>query len=313
MNTCCGGLMSRYGFKIRFMLPEGISIHHETDTLAISLPPEDHAVLLQSATNQSLKDSRSLIIRGSGFASADEAFASGRRVKNSLMVCSTELGLGMDIGDDKATTGVGKTIKDEAKKAGFMMLNDVHGLCIYPEDIPVTFSCVKGTAAKGISTVSFIRELSKAYNLACGFSDKQALTFEFYSTSKWLPSKKARLFLLMNAIESFACPANNTEKISRIIDKLIELTKDNLQEQEKDEFISRMEDLKTLSTTVSCMKLIMDRLGDDAAEVYALCLTARKGFILDGKAPAGIDIEKLYPKLDEMVARLILENTKGTE
>jgi hypothetical protein len=258
--------MSSYGFRIRFILHHGSTIQHETDTLAILLPPGKHAVLLQSATNQSLKESHDLIIRGSGFTSADEAFAFGRKVKNSLMVCSSQLGMSVDLGEDKATYGVAKIIKDEAKKAGFMLLNDVHGLCIYPEDIPVTFSSVSGPKAKGSSTVTFIREFTKAYKLAEDINGKQSLAFELYSSSKWTPSKKARLFLLMNALESLVSP-----------------------------------DEKARGTA----QIIQEKLGDESTQVYLSGCAARNTLMEAGESQANIDLDNVNQKLEELVSHLI--------
>lgn len=258
--------MSSYGFRIRFILHHDSTIQHETDTLAILLPEGKHAVLLQSATNQSLRESHNLIIRGSGFASADEAFAFGCRVKNSLMVCSSLLGMSVDLGEDKATSGVGKIIKDEAKKAGFMMLNDVHGLCIYPEDIPVTFSSVNGPKAKGTSTVTFIREFTRAYELAEDINSRQLLAFELYSSSKWTPSKKARLFLLMNALESLVSPDEQSLNIEEII---------------------------------------REKLGDESSKVYLSGCAARNSLTKAGDLQKNIDLDNVNRKLEELVSSLI--------
>jgi hypothetical protein len=258
--------MSSYGFRIRFILHHSSTIQHETDTLAILLPPGKHAVLLQSATNQSLKESHNLIIRGSGFSCADEAFAFGRKVKNSLMVCSSLLGMSMDLGQDKATSGVGKIIKNEAKKAGFMLLNDVHGLCIYPEDIPVTFSSINGPRAKGTSTVTFIREFTRAYEHAEDITGRQSLAFELYSSSKWIPSKKARLFLLMNALESLIYPDETARETARII---------------------------------------QGKLGDESAQVYLSGCTARNTLMEAGDPQVNIDLINVNQKLDKLVSSLI--------
>lgn len=204
-----------YGFRIRFILLKGSVIQHDTDTLAIEFPSSRKAILIQSATGIKLKDSNNCIIRGSGFSSADEAFACGRKTKNALIIACAGLGLSIDVGEDKASSGVSRIIKDEARKAGFILLNDVHGLCIYPEDLPVSFSCTGGTPGKSASTVAFVKELSQVYENAPELNPRQSLAFELYSLAQATPSKRSRFLLFMDAFE---CLPGSDGQVEAFID-----------------------------------------------------------------------------------------------
>lgn len=48
---------------------------------------------------------------------------------------------------------------------GVLLLDDVHGLCVFPEDMPVQFVSVSGSVVVGPSAAIFIEEFGKAYKM----------------------------------------------------------------------------------------------------------------------------------------------------
>ena len=131
--------MTTYGFRTRFLLREDFVIDHDEKTLDVPLPSGDLTLVLRPRSNTNIGESRELTIHGSAFPSEGEAYACGRRTKTALLLCGARLRMGFDVGKDRATSGFGKSVRERARKMGVLLLNDVHGLSVFPKDMPVRF------------------------------------------------------------------------------------------------------------------------------------------------------------------------------
>lgn len=314
--------MPSYGFRIRFLLSEAYRINHNANILQISLPTGDKEVLLKSVSVANIKDSINLAIVGSGFSSEHEADICGRRVKNSLLLCGLRLQMGIDVGKDKARGGITKYGKEWLKKTTgikeeTLLLNDIHGLCVYPEEkgVDVRFVSIGFKVHLGQSSTKFVEEFKKAYKLSPKLTDKQSLALELYNTSHFESSLRARFLTLVTAIECLCVRATRPKTVLDFLKKLIDTTEGaDLEPPERKSLIDGLKNLKTESVRKSCLQLAEKHLGGDAMSLFQECYSIRGGLAHDGKCPGGADIGTYTPKLDKLVSQLILadiENSAG--
>jgi hypothetical protein len=305
--------MSPFGFRIRFLLPESSRINCESNTLEIPLSSTGEVVLLKSVSKAKITDSDNLTIRGSGFSSADEAYNHGKRVKNALLWCGVCLRIGIDTGKDRATSGVGKVLIDRAKDEGIHLLNDVHGLSVYSEDMPVRFVAVTGSMVIGTPASKFIEEFSKIYKLALEFTDKQSLAIELYNLSHFEASLRARFLSLVSAIECISSPEKLPLPIIAHLDKMIELTKTAINGSEGTNLIDRLRELRRESISRACRKLVESSLGPEAMKLFKTCYDARSKLTHEGRIPKNVDLGTYVPKLDQLVSQLICAVVVGSK
>lgn len=77
----------------------------------------------------------------------------------------------------------------------------LHGLCIYPEDIPVTFSALNAAPLKSPTMVTFVREFASLFVRASGLTPRESLAYELYSLVHSMPSIRSRFLVLWDALE----------------------------------------------------------------------------------------------------------------
>lgn len=304
MQSTIDNQMTTYGFRLRFLLPKDSMIHHDEETLELS--SGDVTLLLQSPSKTSIGDSRELLIRGSGFPSKDEAYACGRRTKNALILCGACLRMGFDVGKDKATSGVGKIVKERAREKGIVLLDDVHGLSVFPEDMPVKFVSFGGSVVVGPSAAIFVEEFGKAYEMSPEFTDKQSLAFELYSAAQFESSLRARFLTLVIAVECLSSLEEQPQRVVNHVKELVALTKKSFKGPEKGRILSHLGELKKESISKSCRDLVGKHLGAEVAKLFEECYDARGKIVHDGEPPEGFDLGTYVPKLDELASQLLI-------
>lgn len=299
--------MSTYGFRLRFFLPKGSVISHDSDTLEIQLNSEisSPVIRLVSTNNVILKESNDLSIRGNGFSSEHEAYTVGIRVKNSLIFSATLLQMGIDCGKDKTTSMIAKFIKDQEKEQGRLLLDSVHGLSVYPEDMPVRFFSANASLTTGVTSTKFTEELKKAYALSLDYPDKLSLSFELYGASHFETSPRAKFLSLITAVECLCVQDRNSKAVLEHVDNLINLTEVNFTGPEKENIISRLGQLKRESISSACKKIVTDNLEKEDILQFEDLYNVRSRMLHDGRTPEGVDLGTEVLKLDKIVSKLL--------
>lgn len=305
--------MSTYGFRLRFLLPKGSVISHDSDTLEVQLNSGMQPSILRLVSNNKavLKESNDLSLCGNGFATEEEASSCGIRARNSLVFCATQLQMGVDCGRDKSTSGFGKVVKDYAKEQGILLLNNVHGLSVYPDGMHVRFGGMKASVTIGRTSAKFTEEFIRAYELSLNFTDKLSLAFELYGASHFEASLRAKLLSLISVVESICVQDKHSKAVLKHLDNLINMTKDSLDDPEKDNIISRLGFLKRESISSACKKLVADNLEEEEVRQFESLYNVRSRILHDGRAPEDVDLGIEVPKLDKIVSKLLIKIAGG--
>jgi len=175
--------MTTWGLRFRFLITKEHRIDDESNCLEILIKEKNQKLFLKTPDNISIRDSENLIITGGDFTSKKEAEEIGRRIKNSILLCGPILRIGFDIGNDKASFFTSKFIKDEAKKIGYQIIDDVHGLCFYEQYLPVKVVSGGSSIVIGNKPSRFSKVFKKMFDNNTRLSDKQMLALELYNSS----------------------------------------------------------------------------------------------------------------------------------
>ena len=217
--------------------------------------------------------------------------------------------MGINVGNDKATSGFGKIIKDEARKAGILILDDVFGLCVFPEDMPVRFAHMSASLTLSQGAEKFVNEFEKVSCLSPKLTEKLLLAFELYGASHFEISPRAQLLTLVSAIESMCTQSLESPILLEHVKKIMDITKGSLAEPEKTSFLSRLGTLKRESIKRSCKELVETYLGTSDVELFESCYNIRSNILHNGKPPENITMGDYIPKLDDLVSRLLIAIT----
>jgi len=299
--------LDRFAFRIRFHLSDGDAVNIETEKFEI--PPSGSAphLILHSLDSEKISTARRFSISCSDLDSQETASDIGMRVKHALLIAGAQLKMGVDVGKDIATSGVGKFLRDQAVEHGVQLLNDIHGLVVFPDDMPVKL--VRVFSAK--VTVSrpsekFTEALIHGYELAPSLDQKIILALEMYSASHFESSFRARFLTLVTAVEVLADQEELDEEVRLHIDNLIKETKRSIIPSGKEELLSRLGQLKRESITSACKGLVTRYLDDKSAFQFTNYYRIRGDILHDGVIPEGGDLGSEVPKLDKMISQLLL-------
>lgn len=304
--------MSSFGFRFRFLLPEDFRIQCDEKTLSILLPDLAKPLVLKSVSGSKINESGNLAFFGSGFHTIDEAYHCGVKLKKSLLICGASLHMGIDVGDDKSTNCFFKPIIDAAKAEGYTLLNDVHGVIAYEEDIPIIFGSLNATILIGNPSNRFTEVLTKAYIENPELTLKQTLALELYGMSHFESSLRARFLTLVSAIESLVQRNLRPKEVQDFLVEIRNLTQTSkLSDPEKQSLLKALNELSFNSTTRLCKQLLkryQKSLRRDAIDFLRECYDIRSRILHDGQQPQGVDLGTKVPELDKFVSQLLIAN-----
>jgi len=305
--------MSKFGFRLRFLLARGYRIEYEKESVKILLPSLKKALILKSVGAAKIKDSENLALIGSGFPSEVEARKIGIRLKQTLLILGARFRRGIDVGREEKKGGIGKSIKDAAKKAGRILLDDVHGLMTFSEELPVNFISISSpTIIISKSAQMFIDDLTRIYNSVPELTHKQTLALELYAMSHFESSSRARFITLVSAIEALSLRKKRSKSELEYLDALIQQTNESeLGKFSKQSLVNALSNLRDESISKACRNLIRNHLGKEAMSQFQIFYDVRSSILHSGIVPEGIELGSSIGDLDKLVSDLLLKDILG--
>ena len=297
--------MSTYGFRLRFFV-HGPFLDTDESSLELALPDGAVVTVLASDRGQPLRDVNDLQIRGQGFASAEEARACGERLRNAIRKSSVELQIGFDLGKDVATSSADKVVKEQRLQEGVRLLDDVHGLCVYDEDLDVRVLRMKGAGTVIAPPAQLLTEWQRQYQENPVLTPREVLALELYSAAHKEPFVRAKFLTLISVVEVLAQPGDRSEAVRDHIQRLIDDMKNSgLSADEQKTIVQQLHHLKKHSIRSSCRAYIGQVLGKDAWDEFDRFYEIRSTMTHDGDVPPGVALSTEATTLDAMVAKLL--------
>lgn len=303
-------MRNKFGFRLRFVLSKGERIKHEDKSIVIALPPEGKTVVLKAIGASKIEDTEDLALVGSGFPSEEAALRCGTRLKHSLMVLGAKLRRGIDVGRDKSKAKVGQVVKQEARRRGLNIVDDIHGLISYSEELPTSFIRVGSpTLIVSRDAGEFIDELGRLFGLNFKLSGKQTLALEMYSMAHFESSLRARFVTLISAVEALSSRKRRSEIEVKYLRNLIrQLKASSIETPKKKSLIHALENLKYESISKTCRKLVEKHLGKKAMTQFQEFYDSRSKILHDGKIPEGTELGNSVGILDKIVSDLLVSD-----
>lgn len=305
--------MPTFGFKLQFWTSRAQSIDIENESLSLKLAETGRTIKLLPVSKDTNKNWCNLIIQGSGYPSKDDAFREGERIKNCVLLSGPFLRMGFDIGKNKPRCALSNHIKDEFKeKFGVCVVDDVHGLIVYSEELPITSISTQINGIVSTPINNFIEVITEFYGKNYIISDKQALALELYNMSHFDKSLRGRFLTLVTVIESLSDREERSKDSIKLLDELIETTnKSDLEKLDKESLVKALDGLRKEAISRSCRKLLKRHLGRNAVKQFQGYYDVRGRILHDGAPPDGVDLGTQSHNLDIFVSDLLKANVLG--
>jgi hypothetical protein len=302
----CPLAMTTYGFRLRFYI-HGPTLNTEEKSVEIALPDGNVVTLSSARTPDSpLSDARELQLRGTGLTSSDEATRCGERLRGAIRKSSATLHMGFDLGRDTATSGLGKLVKDHVlATAGVRVLDNVHGLVVYEEDLPVSIPVFSGQGRVLRSPTAILDEWTRQYELDPQLTAREVLAFELYSAAQREPFPRARFLTLVSVVEVLAAPRERAAEVVALVESFGKQTASapQLKDADRRALIDSLSFLKKQSIRSACRGYVEGALGADEWRDFDRLYGIRSALAHDGDVGADLNVEGTI--LEGIVSRLL--------
>lgn len=295
-----------YAWRIRLFLPECTPLEHDEATLALG--DQLGFTLKPARREEAIRDSRELVLTQGGYASEEEARECGVRAKTALMLSSARLRIGVDLGNDTAPSGLTDYGAQEVRRArGVRVLNDVHGLMVYPEVPPPKFTSGSVKLHAGRTAQQFAAAFDAGYAADIQLTERQRLALELYAASFFETSARARFLVLVTVIESLVETKPSTDRDCKCIDALVS-TMEQTELDAKCSLLDRLGRLKGESVRQGTLWVVRQHVpnnvyeGQKADRFFDRCYRLRSDLLHQGKDEG---IAEVLHSLNRLVADVL--------
>ena len=305
----------RHCFRLRFRIPRDEAIKCEEVVIDIPTGDSEHRLQLTGADKEKPIDSaRWLVLTGADYTSQEEARRAGAKARDALRRCSIKSGVPIDLGDDKASGGFSKYMKDKIQaETGIRVIDDVHGLLIYDGACETWFARLSGSLTAVTSVSTFLAPFEATYAAGLMLTARQGLAFTLLASAGFEPSARSRFLTLVMAIEALLEPESRQEAAQSHVRSLIQQTRESpLQPRGKNSLIGSLQWLLKDSITRTGKKLATRLLGDkryadrDAASFFTHCYALRSQLVHCGRtADQSTEISAINAELRRFVTDLL--------
>jgi hypothetical protein len=282
--------------------------------LMFSLPACPQPLVLRHVlkdTNASASDPEVFMIDANGFANEASARDFGVRLKMTLSICSARLGLGFNVGEDRATSGLGSGIRQELRASyGIDIRPTVHGLDVFDTSVPFTRFQVRGMISITRPLRNFPERITADFK-DWTLSEKHTLALSLYNASHYEVDSEARFLSLISVVEVLA----NRKRRSRPVIAFLRACIENLEEQDKlspSELVALRDglgNLKRESISEACRSLVQSARGD--VGFIHDCYKARSELLHDGRSTTHPELPSRPHVLDELVRKVLIWAIEG--
>ena len=308
-----------FAFRLRYTRSPRKTLNcYERELRLPTSEPSQEVKLKARDADKAIEASRSLVLHGSGWASAEETQYIGRFYADILARVCARLGLGADFGE--RTTARSWFTKHGlellSRQRGGAVLNDVHGLMVYEQATHpnVAFSELKGDVIVGVSLEQFLSVYNAALARPRDLSDEERAALLLFNASFFPDSADARFMLLMMAAEALFLKQRPLSDAVVAIVKEFSSTVDTaiLKPEEKQDLKSRLGNIGFESIRQAGVRTVTEKLsakkynGMSAGEFFDLCYTLRSR-LAHGNMPLPTleEVNGVVAQLETMVSELL--------
>lgn len=263
-----GPQMKEYEFRLRFNFNKGVFISDENSESEIVALPCGATIRLKGCPKSTLiKNAHDVAIIGGAFSTLEIAEATGRNIRDSILVWATKHRLGVDFGTDYQSSGFtdyGLTLLQE--QIGSRIRNDIHGLDVYEINETTRFARLNGAFALLKSKKEFFSAVKigaeREIGLGHSFDDRIRVAMELVSGIHFDRTTKSKLVMLVTAIEAVITTLPREPDAQALVSRLIsEVRGSTLNMSEKASLEGTLNHLKCESITSAGKRIATTELG----------------------------------------------------
>ena len=296
--------------RLCFEVESSASLTGLEEPILIEAPGVTGAWCLKQVVAPSQLSGQRLDLRSPCVDSKETALLLGRRAQAALMAVALRRGLGailserlprgrlFDVGrrllagdrfDELLDDNLGLTVYEDAGRVGFVGIP------------PVQFQ-VASPAARVLS------EWSDALAGAVPASEPVSVSFDLWSSSRSESSSRARLLLLVMAIEALVQQqARSSSEVALVEEFLTQVRTSSLHKDSKDRLCSGLSLLRREGIGTSCHAAVAKRLGGDAGKTFRTCYRLRNVIAHGGQAPDVHTLVNEANQLEPIVKTFLLD------
>lgn len=256
--------MSDYTFRLRFNFPESTTLQIPETSVDLSGPCHPSLSLSADEKGKSIKESKILVLNGSGYPSEVEAISTGETLRDALTLALAYCQIGADFGDRVGRggfTNIALSMLKQQYPGG--VLNEVHGLMVYETNSPPMLAKFgHPTFILGRSADKFTNAFAYASASSYTLSERERLSYSLFASSFFEQSSDARLLFLVMSVEVLLELQPRSPDVSKYVESLITQTKNaqGLSKSERDSLLGAINWLRWESIRQGSRRLISSKL-----------------------------------------------------
>lgn len=255
---------STFSFRIRVDRSPTDTIEVADSELVLVEGGEMQRVALKGQTaGQSLNEAQHFVLLGTGYPTEAEARSAGEFYETTLMLALARVRVGADFGDRSAKgLFTNEGIKWLEQQHGQRVLNNVHGLMVFPSDPKPLLAIFNAGGLRSASRDSFTQAFAAAKAAKPAIDARERLAFSLFNASFFQPTTDSRFLLLVMAIEALIDPAPRTPEAVAHVDMLLSATKAAaISKAERESMLGAIRWLRKESISQAGRRLVETRLG----------------------------------------------------
>ncbi len=310
--------MPDWSFRYRFKLGAGMSIATDSSELFLTEPDAPQRVAIRSVTpaagdpNVPISARPNLVLRGSGFATRQDAQIEAVRWLNALLLgfAANNLGADFALRDPESVVPV-QDLQDYATEAHPVVLPDDHKLMIFettPAPLFVKLDIGPATVHKGIEHL--LEAIKVAYADETEVAERHLRAYTTYSSSFGM-APDARLITLVSAAEVLLEHQPRIDDARAFVVTWIEAVENSLlPKPEEDSLRGSLNYMlnESIGRSISRLAASLGQrtyAGEQAGKFLRRCYTLRSELVHGTQLPHWLEVQFRNAELERLVGDLI--------
>ena len=315
--------MISFRYRLRFFVHAKGVVQHDKRKHDF-LTSNGKEVSLSCLDADSIAQGTELVLTAGGYPDEESALGEGRKVKQSLLLAGAKLHIGVDAGKDNPSSFLGAAVREKVlTEYGVNIVNNVLGLSVYSEDIPVkTFSASAIGLVSPKTAEIFVQTILDLSAVASKLDEKTMLSLELYGASHYERSDRARFLTLVLAAEALLEPKRRESFSGAFVEGLIRSTENSeLGRPEKESLLGSLRWLRKESISRSLKRLAQKYVPEKSYEsmpavtFISKCYQVRSTLVHTGNYDAsGIGLGVLAAQMNVFLSDVLVAkvNSEGT-
>ena len=257
-------MSSSFSFRIRVDRSPTDTIEVTDSELVLVEGTEMQRVSLKGQiAGQPLNEARHFVLLGTGYPTEAEARNVGEFYEAAFMLALARVRVGADFGDRSAKSlFTSEGLKWLEEQHSQRVLNDVHGLMVFPSEPKPQLAAFKAGTLRSASKNSFMQAFAAATTTNFEIDPRERLAFGIFNASFFQPTADSRFLLLVMAIEALIVPCPRSAESEAHVDRLISATKTAaIPKEERESMLGAIRWLRKESIGQAGRRLVESRLG----------------------------------------------------